>query len=144
MFNMALVSIFNESTNQWKDLPCPSSYKGTSETLVDSARNSKGEVIASVIASDVSKVEMSWNYLTREQFSFIAKLFEPKYGGAFFVKVRYFDEVKDDYAEKIMYCGNRVADTAKITLKDGKPVGYTGTKLSLIDTLLAEVPDNIK
>lgn len=139
---MALVSVFNVVNNEWVDLPCPSSYKGTSETVVDSARNSKAQVIATVVASDVAKVEMGWNYLTREQFSNIAKLFESKYNGSFFVRVRFFDMVKNDYDERIMYPGNRMADTAKIKLENGQPVGYTGTKLSLIDTLLDEIPEN--
>ena len=35
--------------NDWVDLPAPYGYKMTSTTLVNSARNSKGFVIASVV-----------------------------------------------------------------------------------------------
>mgnify|MGYP003287411265 FL=1 len=41
-------------------LPEPSSYSGTTSTIVDSARNVKGYVVGSVVRSDVAKVELSW------------------------------------------------------------------------------------
>lgn len=131
----ALVSIYNENTSSWVDLPTPSTYNGSASTLVDSSRNSKGVVIAQVIRSDIAKVELSWNYLTREQYSNLCKLFEPLYGGAFYNKVRFFDTIKGDWNTKIMYVNDRKFDTANITLDNlGRPIGYKSVKLNLIDT----------
>ena len=142
------VSIFNENSNQWVDLPCASSYNGIATTVVDSGRNASAEVIASVIASDVAKVELKWNFLTVEQYSLIAQLFEPKYGGNFMVAVRFFDVVKGDFDGdntlapntttnkcRKMYCGDRKVSFANMKLDDdGRPIGYQGVSLNLIDT----------
>jgi len=131
----ALVSIYNESTSSWVDLPTPSTYDGSASTLVDSSRNSKGVVITQVIRSDIAKVELSWNYLTREQYATLCQLFEPLYGGAFYNKVKFFDTIKGDWNTKIMYCGDRKFNTANITLdSQGRPIGFKGVKISLIDT----------
>ena len=50
------------------ELPEPSTYSANTATLVDSARNVQGYVIGSVIRNDVAKVELSWKYLTVEQW----------------------------------------------------------------------------
>ena len=144
----ALVSIYNEDTSAWVDLPCPSSYFGISTTVVDSARNSKAQVVAQVIASDIAKVELKWNYLTVAQYSEIAQLFEEKYGGSFIVPVSFFDVVKGDFdgdnstapntttnKVRMFYPSDRKVEFAKIKLDDnGKPIGYTNVALNLIDT----------
>jgi len=144
----AQVSIYNEYSSTWVDLPCASEYTGIATTVVDSGRNPDGVVIADVIASDIAKVEMKWNFLTLEQYSLIAQLFEPKYHGEFMNAVRFFDVVKGDFDGdnssapdktnnpcRIMYCGDRKVSFAKIKLDDdGKPIGYQGVSLNLIDT----------
>ena len=43
--------------------PEPSSYSGSTSTLVDSARNAEGRMIGSVIREDVAKVEIGFNDL---------------------------------------------------------------------------------
>lgn len=146
------VSVYNSNTSQWVDLPCASEYTGIATTLVDSGRNAKGVVIGDVIASDIAKVEIKWNFLTVEQYSEIAQLFEPKYNNndpqAFFRAVRFFDVVKGDFDGdnseapntttnrcRIMYCGDRKVAFAKMKLDEsGKPIGYQGVSLNLIDT----------
>lgn len=142
------VSIYNESQSKWVDLPCCSEYSGTATTIVDSGRNSEAVVIADVIASDIAKVELKWNFLTTDQYSEIAQLFEPKYGGAFMNATRFFDVVKGDFDGdnstapntttnrcRVMYCGDRKVSFAHIKLdSDGKPIGYTDVSLNLIDT----------
>jgi hypothetical protein len=144
----AQVSIFNEYTNEWVDLPCASEYTGIATTVVNSGRNQDAVVVADVIASDIAKVEMKWNFLTLEQYSLIAQLFEPKYHGAFMNAVRFFDVVKGDFDGdnsiapntttnrcRVMYCGDRKVSFAKMKLDiNGKPVGYQGVSLNLIDT----------
>ena len=150
----ALVSIYKENSSSWfriggdnADIRCPSEYSGISTTVVDSARNVQAQVIADIIASDVAKIEMSWNYLTVAEYSALAQLFEQKYNGSYFVPVAFFDIVKGDWDGtdgaspsasnnvRIFYCGDRKVSVAHITLDStGKPIGYTGVKLNLIDT----------
>lgn len=145
-----LVKIYNEATASWKSLPTPSDYDGQSSTLVDSARNSGGFVVAKVIRSDVASVSMRWNYLSVNEYAQIAQLFEPKYNGSFINFVQFWDSVKGDFNgtgtgtptddktspqyHKRMYCGDRKASVAHIRLdSNGKPLGYEGVQLDLIE-----------
>lgn len=150
----ALVSIYDKYKTtflKWVALPTPSEYNGISTTLVDSGRNSKGQVIGDVIASDIAKIELKWNYLTVAQYSAIAKLFEPKYNNndnsVFFRPVSFFDVVAGAFEGdvslppsstnkiRLFYCGDRKVQFAQMKLKsDGTPEGYTNVSLHLIDT----------
>lgn len=144
-YSVPLVKIYNASSGQWKSLPTPTDYDGQSSTLVDSARNSGGYVVANVIRSDVASVSMRWNYLTIQQYSDMAKLFEQKYGGAFINYVSFWDAVKGDFNgtgtgvpndsnHKKMYCGDRKVSVAHIRLDvNGKPIGYEGVQLDLVE-----------
>jgi len=145
-----LFSIWCETTQSWYHVPCPSSYQGLSTTIVDSTRNKQAQVIGQVVASDVAKIEASWNFLTVEQFSELAQLFEAKYGGKFFVPVSFFDEVKGEYEGsvdmppsfadgdnpiRIFYPNDRTGLVAKIKLNEyNEPIGYENVSLHLIDT----------
>lgn len=152
----ALVSIYNEYESKWykiggtsPDIPCPSEYSGLSSTLVDSARNAQGQVIANPIRSDVAKIELSWNFLSVADYSKLAKLFEPKYHGKFFVACCFFDEVAGNWDGddslapntttnvcRLFYPNDRQVKVAHITLDKttGAPIGYEGVSLHLIDT----------
>lgn len=145
-YSVALVKIYNASTGAWVSLPTPSDYDGQSSTIVDSARNSGGYIVANVIRSDVASISMRFNFLSVKQYSDMAKLFEPLYGGAFINYVYFFDIVKgdfngqatatpDDTTNKKMYCGDRKVSFAHIRLDPatGKPVGYEGVQLDLIE-----------
>lgn len=119
-------------------LPVPSDYKMTISTLVDSARNSKGEVIGQIVREGVRKIELVWNYLTIDQFKTIARLFTSKsYGGvsgSFFNYVRFFDTENGDFVNGVyMYPSDRITDTAHIKLVNGKPVGYENVRLALVE-----------
>lgn len=57
------------------DFPAPSTYSGTTATLVDSARNTKGYVIGSVIREDIGKVEMSWLFISTADWKNILSQF---------------------------------------------------------------------
>jgi hypothetical protein len=140
-----LVKIYNQATGTWKSLPTPSEYSGQSSTLVDSARNTKGYVVANVIRSDVASISMTWNYLSVEDYRDMAKLFEPLYNGAFINYVSFWDSVKGDFngqstttpndnTNKKMYCGDRKVSVAHICLdSSGKPIGYEGVQLDLVE-----------
>lgn len=145
----ALVAIYKTNTSSWFELPCPSDYSGISTTIVDSARNAKGEVIGQPVKSDIAKVELKWNFLTVAQYASLAQLFEEKYNGNFFVPVSFFDIIKGDFDGdittapntttnkiRLFYCGDRKVQFAHIKLDPdtGAPIGYTGVSLNLIDT----------
>lgn len=129
----------------WESLPTPSDYDGQSSTLVDSARNSGGYIVAGVIRSDVASISMRWNYLSVDDFKKIAQIFEPKYNGAFINYVCFWDAVKGDFngqstttpndsTNKKMYCGDRKVSVAHIKLdSNGKPIGYEGVQLDLVE-----------
>lgn len=133
----SVLMIYDELNQKWTKVPYVASggYSGTATTAVDSSRNAKAKVIASVVRSDIAKAECKWNYLTTKQFSDLAKLFEPKYGGSFFVKACFFDSVQGGFdCGREFYCGDRKVTFAKIKCDDNfMPVGYEGVSLSLIE-----------
>ena len=144
-YSVPLVKIYNEYTSTWVSLPTPSEYDGQSSTLVDSARNSAGYVVANIIRTDVASISMTWNYLSVAQYSALAQLFEPTYHGSFINYVSFWDAVKGgfngqsanaptDSTNKKMYCGDRKVSVAHIRLdSNGKPLGYEGVQLDLIE-----------
>ena len=153
----SLVSVKPVGSSSWVDFnnPCPSTYKLTSTTLVDSARNTKGFVIASVIREGIRKIEITWKFLTLSQFSAIAKLFEGSDTGGtggFSCYLKYFDTIIGTFIDssqgytgvdttvygstnpREFYVSDRVTDTAQIKLdSNGSPVGYTDVRLALIE-----------
>lgn len=144
-YSKPLVKIYNEHSSSWVSLPTPSEYEGQASTLVDSARNSEGRVVANVIRSDVASIHLEWNFLDVNQYKTIAQLFEPLYNGSFINYVSFWDMVKGDFngqstnaptdsTNKKMYCGDRKVSVAHITLdSNGKPIGYEGVQLDLVE-----------
>jgi len=65
------------------NFPEPSTYSGSTSTLVDSGRNVEGKLVASVVRDDVAKIELTWKYLTAQQWAAINKKFSTKHGGSF-------------------------------------------------------------
>ena len=156
-----LVSIWNEHSGTWKTfgedwnnptevneiVRTPSAYKGYSTTVVDGSRNASGVVVGQPIIEDVAKIEITWNFLTLEEFAKLSQLFLSKYHGEFYVAVAFFDETLGDFdgdntaspntttnKVRIFYPNDRTADVAQLKLVNGKPVGYTNVQLHLIDT----------
>ena len=72
------------------DFPEPSTYSANTSTLVDSSRNVQGIMVGSVIRDDVAKIEISWRYLTVEQWARIQQCFKQSAGGKFINKVSFF------------------------------------------------------
>ena len=105
-------------------LPEPSTYSATTSTVVDSGRNVKGYVIASVIRSGIAKVELSWNFISAQDWANVMSLF--------FNSVTFFCQDSNKWETRTMYVGDR---TASVFLRnpDGSIKGYTGAKLSLIE-----------
>ena len=111
------------------ELPEPSTYNASTSTLVDSARNVKGYVIGSVIRNDVAKVELSWRYLTVEQWAKILSLFTRN----FYNNVTFFNQATGTYVTRQMYVGDRSAGMWRRHPVSGEVMGWTDVKFSLVE-----------
>lgn len=114
-------------------LPEPATYSGNTSTLVDSARNVEGVMIGSVIRDDVAKVELSWRYLTVQQWAQVNKLFKQSAGGAFTNTVTFFDQTEGAYVSRQMYVNDRKAGMWRRNPETGEVMGWVDCSLSLIE-----------
>lgn len=114
-------------------LPEPATYSGNTSTLVDTARNTQGVMIGSIIRDDVAKVELSWRYLTVEQWANINKLFKQSVGGKFINAVTFFDQSTGDWITRDMYVSDRKAGAWRRDPDNGNILGWTSCKLSLVE-----------
>lgn len=115
------------------DFPEPSSYSGNTATIVDSARNSAGYTVGAVIRDDVGKVEMSWKYLTVEQWADILKCFSIARGGSFYNEVTFFCQDIGDWTTRTMYVSDRNAGMWRRHPETGDVMGWTDCSLSLVE-----------
>lgn len=111
------------------ELPEPSSYEGTTSTIVDSGRNVQGKVVGAVVRNDVAKVTMSWNYLTAKQWATILSLFTAN----LYCSVRFYNQVTAGYTTRQMYVSDRTAEMWRRSPNNGSIMGWTGAKLSLVE-----------
>nr|DAO98069.1 MAG TPA: hypothetical protein [Caudoviricetes sp.] len=111
------------------ELPEPSSYEGTTSTIVDSGRNVQGKVVGAVVRHDVAKVTMSWNYLTAKQWATILSLFT----ASFYNSVRFYNQATAGYTTRQMYVSDRTAGMWRRSPNNGSIMGWTGAKLSLVE-----------
>lgn len=123
----ALVSVGNY------DFPEPSSYSGNTSTLVDSSRNAQGKMIGSVIRDDVAKIEISWRYLTVEQWARIQQCFRTSSGGKFINLVNFFDQSVGGWVTKEMYVSDRKSGMWRRHPTSGDVLGWTDCSLSLVE-----------
>lgn len=110
-------------------LPEPATYSGITSTIVDSARNVKGYVVGSVVRSDVAKVELSWKYLTAEQWASILSLFK----GNFYNQVEFFDQTIADWNTRTMYVSDRQSGMWRRDSSTGAVMGFVDCSLSLVE-----------
>ena len=113
------------------DFPEPSTYSGNTSTLVDSSRNVQGKMVGSVIRDDVAKIELSWKYLTVEQWAKIQGCFKGL--DKFVNNVTFFDQSIGDYVTKEMYVSDRKAGLWRRNPETGDVMGWTNCSLSLIE-----------
>ena len=111
------------------DFPEPSTYTATTSTIVDSARNVSGYVVGSVIRSDVAKIELTWRYLTAQQWAQILSLFS----NSFYNDVRFLNQVTNQYTTRTMYVSDRNAGMWRRDPQSGAVMGYTNCSLSLVE-----------
>ena len=115
------------------DFPEPSTYTGNTSTLVDTGRNVEGKMVGSVIRDDISKVEISWKYLTVEQWARIQKCFRQSSGGKFINEVEFFDQSVGDWVRKEMYVNDRKSGMWRRNPQTGDVLGWTDCSLALIE-----------
>jgi hypothetical protein len=111
------------------ELPEPSTYSAVTSTIVDSARNVNGKVVGSVVRSDVAKIELTWRYLTAEQWARILSLFT----NSFYNDVRYFSQSTANYDVRTMYVSDRDAGMWRRDPQTGAIMGWTNCSLSLVE-----------
>ena len=115
------------------DFPEPSTYSGNTSTLVDSSRNAQGRMIGAVLRDDVAKVEVSWRYLTVEQWARIQKCFRQSSGGKFINLVSFFDQSVGGWVTKEMYVSDRKSGMWRRDPENGDVLGWTDCSLSLVE-----------
>ena len=123
-------------------VPTPSEYIGNTATVVDSARNTDGFMIGTVIRNGVAKIQMKWNFITADDWAAMLKQFEPDYGGAFVRSVTFFNQTSAQLETRDMYVGDRTssgsfllynAENTPDAAHIGLPRGYLGAQFSLIE-----------
>ena len=123
-------------------VPTPSTYIGTTSTIVDSARNTDGYMIGTVIRSGVAKIQMTWALISAQDWAALLQQFEPAYGGAFIRSVTFFNQTTGTLDTRDMYVGDRGsagsfltynADNAPSSTWIGLPSGYRDAAFSLIE-----------
>ena len=125
------------------EFPTPSKYTGLTSTIVDSARNTSGQMIGSVIRHNVAKITMSWNFIDVFEWAAILQQFEPEYGGAFIREVTFFNQARAFMETRRMYVSDRTGDSFLLfnyeNLPDDdlsyymKPRGYRNATFSLVE-----------
>lgn len=111
------------------EFPEPSTYTATTSTIVDSARNVQGRVVGSVVRSDVAKIELTWRYLTADQWAQILSLFS----NSFYNEVRFLNQVTNSYSTRTMYVSDRNAGMWRRDPQNGAVMGYTNCSLALVE-----------
>lgn len=111
------------------EFPEPSTYTATTSTIVDSARNVQGRVVGSVVRSDVAKIELTWRYLTADQWAQILSLFS----NSFYNEVRFLNQVTNSYSTRTMYVSDRNAGMWRRDPQSGAVMGYTNCSLALVE-----------
>ena len=111
------------------DFPEPSTYNATTSTIVDSARNVSGYVVGSVVRNDVAKVELSWKYLTAQQWASILSLFTR----SFYNEVTFYNQATAGYTTRTMYVSDKTAGMWRRDPATGDVLGWTACSLSLVE-----------
>lgn len=111
------------------NLPEPSTYDAVTSTIVDFARNVAGYVVGSVIRHDVAKIELSWRYLTVDQWANILSLFT----NSFYNDVRFFSQSSGSYEVRSMYVSDRNAGMWRRDPQSGEIMGWLNCSLSLVE-----------
>lgn len=124
-------------------VPTPSTYIGNTATIVDSARNTDGYMIGTVIRNGVAKIQMTWNFISAQDWAVLLQQFEPSYGGSFTRNVSFFNQTSGEVETRQMYVSDRTSSGSFLLYNEkncggdtsliGLPRGYLGAQFSLIE-----------
>lgn len=110
-------------------LPEPGAYKAYTSTIVDSGRNVNGVVVGAIVRSNVAKIELSWKYLTAQQWANVIAPFDRN----FYCEVRFFDQTTAGYTTRQMYVSDRDAAMWRRNPVTGEVMGWTECSLALVE-----------
>jgi len=108
--------------------PEPTTYSGTTSTMIDSGTSVSGKLLSSIVREDVARISLSWNFLSVEEWAKINQLFKASYE----YPVRFFDQTKGDWGERTMYASDRSAGMWRRD-DEGNVLGWTGCSLELTE-----------
>lgn len=111
------------------ELPEPSSYSAVTSTIVDSARNVEGKMVGAVVRHDVAKIDLSWKYLTVEQWARILSLFND----SFINDVRFFNQATGNFDVRPMYVSDRDASAWRRDPVTGRVMGWINPRIALVE-----------
>ncbi|MFQ9515340.1 MAG: hypothetical protein ACLRZ9_05890 [Eubacterium sp.] len=113
--------------------PCGSEYVGVTSTIVDSGRSVQGYVVGGVVREDVAAIDVTYNYISVQDWAKILQQFDSKYGGSFYRRVTFFNQVSNSWKTRTFYVGDRTTSGLHILDANGRPQGWIGAKLSLVE-----------
>jgi len=111
------------------NFPEPSTYSGTTSTIVDSARNVEGRMIGAVVRHDVAKIELTWRYLTAQQWAELLSKFTTNFQN----DVTFLNQVTNSYTTRRMYVSDRTSGMWRRNPTTGDVMGYTDCRIALIE-----------
>ncbi|MCL2718961.1 MAG: hypothetical protein FWE14_09315 [Lachnospiraceae bacterium] len=139
--NNALVTIIwqdENGTGQYA-LPEPTSYSGTTQTMVDAGTSVSGKLLGSVVRKDMAQISLSWNFLSAADWSSINQIFKDHYINT----VCFFDQTANDWITREMYINDRSAGMwrrdpnwqgpAETGDAEHNILGWTGCNLQLME-----------
>jgi hypothetical protein len=128
-----LLRLINDKgeTIKYYDLPTPSEYRASTATLVDTGRNSMGQMIGSVVRAGVTKIDLQWRYLKPDDWADLLNQFSGK--DNFIRQVEFYDQATGDWEVKEFYVSDRTSAMDRRDVKTGLPRGWRDCKLSLVE-----------
>ena len=116
----------------WKNPPCPSSYKCTTATIVNEARGITGYVQGSVVRENVLSVEISFNVISCAKWSKLMAQFDKNGGGNFFRRMTVFDQRINAWRTATFYVSDRDSGELGILDKNKNPQYWKGASFTLV------------
>jgi hypothetical protein len=110
-------------------LPEPTSYSATTSAMVDSGTSVSGQLLGSMVRSDVAKISISWNYIDAPTWSKINQLFKDDY----YKLVRFYDQTAGDWDQRKMSVSDRSAGMWRRNPDTGEVLGWTGCSLQFTE-----------
>lgn len=131
--NMFYMTAIGSSTRYY--LPNPDyndGLKSTIATMVNSARNTKAVVTAQKIGRDQIKHELSWNFLSVDEWEPLLGFWDKH----FFFNLHYYDPVAGGEISRKCYISDRPYSYYDIRTTNGLavPTAYINCSASIVDT----------